>query len=230
MQRRQLNDQLAELDARKTQAGLRNELDERTRAARTRYDEQIAALERRARELAREIDKRESRSAETVKPIVAQLDARRQEILDDYRKQSNEADARFRRRIEDAENRAARIAELQAALAARQSERNDLRSRINVEARKNQIYRRFVVRQGIAGRRDQGRAEIHFRNLVRHPCFHCRGDRDGAGAGGSRAAISRTSFRSAAASCAGNARSGSAGGRRIPAPVAAAAEGTEGRL
>ena len=166
MQRRQLNDQLAELDARKTQAGLRDELDERTRAARTRYDERIAALERRARELAREIDKRESRSAETVKPIVAQLDARRQEILDDYRKQSNEADARFRRRIEDAENRAARIAELQAALAARQSERNDLRSRINVEARKNQIYQIAALWYGRESPVDVTKDELKFISAI----------------------------------------------------------------
>ena len=157
-----LEAQLDGLGGLKTRAGLRAELDRRIHTVRSEFDAKISALENRSRSLAREIDDRESRSAETAKPVLAQLDARRQEVITDFQQRAEDAEARFLRRMQEAENRETIITTLQGQLADSKGRHGELRTRINFEAKDNQIYQITALWYGKESPVDVTKDELKF--------------------------------------------------------------------
>lgn len=139
-ERQSIAEEMSGLSATGAGRSLRVELDERIRAATREHDARIGSLRERLSALRRTIDERDSRSAEKIRPIIEQIDARRDEIIADADAREGEARERFEKRLAEAEGRDQEIGLLQPQVDALEDRRNELRNSINRRAKDNQIY------------------------------------------------------------------------------------------
>lgn len=131
-QKNSIRENIAKLSSAGSGQNLRSELDSRINAVRDRYERQIAEQDNRAKELAKIIDDRNSRSMEKNKLIVEQIDERRREVIANASSLTREAGMRFRERLVEIDNREQKVVRLQDEKNGLEKRRTELRNQINL--------------------------------------------------------------------------------------------------
>ncbi len=165
-EKERLSTDLAELSGLSSRTALRDDLEQRITAVRSRYDVRIDGLESRLQSLVQETDNRESLSAEKVDAVVAQLEAQRRDIEVDTERAIAAIDERFSLRLEEVEDREAHISQLQGDIAEKQIRKNQLRKEINFDAKNNQIYQIAALWFGKDSPVDVTKEELKFISTI----------------------------------------------------------------
>ena len=161
-----LSTDLAERSGLSSRTLRRDDLQKRIAAVRSRYDARIDGLESRLQSLVQETDDRESRSAEKVDAVVAQLEVQRQDVEAEAERAIATIDERYRLRLEEVEDREGRISQLQGEIAERQLRKNELRKEINFRAKNNQIYQIAALWFGKESPVDVTKEELKFISTI----------------------------------------------------------------
>ena len=119
---------------------LKEQLTKNKGAITSNLYQRIATIDQKIQETAKEIDARENRSQETLKPVLDALREREPEIVGRYRSLLDDANARNAAELRDLKVREKSKQKNKVELSRLESNKIKLRKEVNDAARNNQIY------------------------------------------------------------------------------------------
>ncbi|MEQ8229240.1 MAG: hypothetical protein RIA64_14235 [Rhodospirillales bacterium] len=165
-ERNKLVSQRDKLTGASAGADLREGLASAISNIRDSYAKRLNDVETRIRSITDQIDSRLRRSSSEVRPIIAAIDERRKEATERHKEQLQQAQERFKTQMAEIETRQSRVQGIEADISAIEIERNQIRNRINIKAKDNQIYQIAALWYGHEAPADVTKDQIKIVSLV----------------------------------------------------------------